>query len=392
MIIEPNVRGFICTTAHPMGCAAEVDRQIAWTKAEGALEDGPKRALIIGSSMGYGLSSRIAVAFGSGAATLGVQLEKRASGKRTATAGWYNTAAFQKRAHEAGLWAKSINGDAFSADVKEQAIELLREIGPVDLIIYSLAAPRRTLADGRVAKSVLKPLGSVYRNKTIEVSTGIMSEIEIQPSTSQQEIDDTVTVMGGEDWQLWIEALADAGLLADGCQTVAYSYIGPQLTFPVYRQGTIGLAKNHLEATAKTLDVRLKTLGGRAFVSVNKAVVTQSSSAIPVVPLYISMLFGVMKKKGLHEGCIEQAARLLKSRLYSDGEPPVDDEGRIRLDDWEMREDVQSEVMALWQRVTPENVQKLADLDEYMAEFLLLFGFGVESVDYSASVDPNVEL
>ncbi|MBZ0112164.1 MAG: trans-2-enoyl-CoA reductase family protein [Thermoanaerobaculia bacterium] len=392
MIIEPKVRGFICTTAHPTGAAAEVDRQIEWVRSREPIVDGPKIALVIGSSMGYGLSTRIAVAFGCSAATLGVQLERPASDPRTATAGWYNTAAFQKRAREAGLWAETINGDAFSAGVKAEAIDRLRELGPVDLVVYSLAAPRRTMPDGTVAKSVLKPLGSVYRNKTIEVATGEVSEVAIEPSTSEQEISDTVKVMGGEDWALWIDALEEAGMLAEGCRTVAYSYIGPELTFPVYRMGTIGRAKDHLEATAKELDQRLAAIGGRAFVSVNKAVVTQSSSAVPVVPLYMSLLFGVMKRKGLQEGCIEQAVRLLEQRLYQGGEIPVDAEGRIRLDDWEMRDDVQAEVRDLWERVDSDNVQELADLTEYQKEFLLLFGFGAPGVDYSISVDPDVEL
>ncbi len=390
MIIEPKIRGFICTTAHPVGCAAEVDREIAIARDRGRVDDGPRTVLVIGSSMGYGLATRIEAAFGAGAATLGVQYERPAAGKRTATAGWYNSAAFERRAREAGLWAHTINGDAFSQEVKQEAIDRLREVGPVDLVVYSLAAPRRTMPDGRVVKSVLKPIGETYRNKTVLVETGQIETVEIEPISEPSEIDDTVTVMGGEDWSWWIEALDEAGLLATGCTTVAYSYIGPELTFPIYRHGTIGHAKAHLEATAHALDQRLATRHqGRAFVSVNKAVVTQSSSAIPVVPLYISILFRVMQEMGLHEGCIEQAVRLFTDRLYTGQPVPVDEEQRIRLDDWEMRPDVQQAVNALWERVDEASLEEVADLDTYRADFLRLFGFGIEGVDYQADVDPN---
>lgn len=388
MIIKPKVRGFICTTAHPEGCAAEVERQIRHVREAVQLANGPDRALIIGSSMGYGLSTRVAAAWGAGAATLGVCLERQASGSRTATAGWYNTAALHRAAREDGLYAETLNRDAFARETKEEVVERLREdLGPVDLVVYSLAAPRRTLPDGSVAKSALKPIGEPYRNKTLNVSTGEIEEVEIEPA-SHEEIRDTVKVMGGEDWASWIEVLSEAELLADGAITLAYSYLGPELTYPLYREGTIGRAKDHLEATAGRLDEELRAEGRRALVSVNKGVVTQSSSAIPVVPLYISLLFRVMKERGLHEGCIEQMGRLLADRLYSGQEIPLDAESRIRMDDREMRADVQSEVERRWDRVTDESVDRLADLEGYRRDFLRLFGFEMEGVDYEADVEP----
>ena len=352
----------------------------------------PKAALVVGASMGYGLSSRIAAAFGAGAATLGVVYEREASGNRTATAGWYNTAAVHRLAAERGLYAQSINGDAFDAAVKRDAVETIRrDLGQVDLLVYSIGAPRRTLADGRVAKSVLKPIGQTYSNKTIDVENGTVSEVSIEPATDE-EIAKTVEVMGGEDLQEWVEALEAAGALAPEARVLAYSYIGPELTFPIYRRGSIGRAKDHLETTVRQLDGRLRGHGGRALVSINKGLVTQSSSAIPVVPLYISLLFAVMKEKGLHEGTIDQMRRLLADRLYVGGEVPVDEEGRVRLDDREMRADVQAEVARRWREVTSDNVAQLADLEGYRRDFLLLFGFGVEGVDYGADVDPQVEL
>ncbi|HVS04356.1 MAG TPA: enoyl-ACP reductase FabV [Thermoanaerobaculia bacterium] len=391
MVIKPRVRGFICTTAHPVGCAREVERQAEVARRRG-LPAGPKAALVVGSSMGYGLSSRITAAFGCGAGTLGVFLERPGSEKRTATAGWYNSAAFHRLARESGLWAEGLDGDAFSPEVKQQAVERVRDgLGQVDLVIYSLAAPRRTLADGTVAKSALKPIGETYRNKTLDVESGVVSEVAIEPA-DHQEIADTVKVMGGEDWQLWVDALEEGGVLAADATTVAYSYIGPELTHSIYRHGTIGRAKDHLEATARRLDERLRRRGGRALVSVNKAVVTQSSSAIPVVPLYISLLFEVMKEKGLHEGCIEQMVRLFGERLYAGGEVALDAEGRIRLDDLEMRADVQSEVQRRWREVASGTISGLADLDGYRSDFLRLFGFAVDGVDYAADVDPVVPL
>jgi enoyl-[acyl-carrier protein] reductase/trans-2-enoyl-CoA reductase (NAD+) len=392
VVIKPKVRGFICTTAHPEGAAREVRRQADHARRLRFLAGKPRAALVVGASMGYGLSTRIAAAFGAGAGTVGVFLEKPASDKRTATAGWYNSAAFHRAAAEAGLYATSIDGDAFSDEVKRQAVETIRrDLGQVDLVVYSLAAPRRTLADGSVAKSVLKPLGQPYRNKTIDVETGKVSEVTIEPADGA-EIADTVKVMGGEDWEAWIDALEQGGALAPEAKTLAYSYIGPELTYAVYRKGTIGRAKDHLEATARRLDERLRRRGGRALVSVNKGLVTQSSSAIPVVPLYISLLFRVMKDKGLHEGTIEQMGRLLTDRLYAGGEIPVDDEGRVRLDDLEMRDDVQTEVERRWREVSSDNVERLADLAGYRHDFLQLFGFEVPGVDYDADVDPNVAL
>ncbi|HEV8631229.1 MAG TPA: enoyl-ACP reductase FabV [Thermoanaerobaculia bacterium] len=392
MIIKPRVRGFICTTAHPEGCAREVRRQAA-RASELRFPDGkPRAALVVGSSMGYGLSTRIAAAFGAGAPTVGVFLEKPASDKRTATAGWYNSAAFHRAAAEAGLYAESIDGDAFADEIKRQVVGTIRrDLGQVDLVVYSLAAPRRTLADGTVAKSVLKPIGQTYRNKTLDVETGAVSEVSID-SADEAEIADTIKVMGGEDWEAWIDALQQGGALAGDVRTLAYSYIGPELTYAVYRRGTIGRAKDHLEKTALRLDERLRRGGGRALVSVNKGLVTQSSSAIPVVPLYISLLFKVMKEKGLHEGTGEQMGRLLAQRLYNGGEVPVDAEGRVRLDDWEMRDDVQAEVARRWREVASDNVGELADLAGYRHDFLQLFGFGVEGVDYGADVDPDVSL
>ena len=392
MVIKPRVRGFICTTAHPVGAAREVQRQADYARERKFSHGEPRAALVVGSSMGYGLSTRIAAAFGAGAGTVGVFLEKPASDKRTATAGWYNSAAFHRAANDAGLYAASIDGDAFSDEIKRQAVDTIRrDLGQVDLVVYSLAAPRRTLADGTVAKSVLKPIGQTYRNTTIDVESGAVSEVAIEPA-EEAEIADTVKVMGGEDWEAWIDALESGGALAPDARTLAYSYIGPELTYAVYRKGTIGRAKDHLEATAKRLDERLRPGGGRAFVSVNKGLVTQSSSAIPVVPLYISLLFRVMKDKGLHEGTIEQMGRLLTDRLYAGGEVPTDEEGRIRLDDREMRDDVQADVERRWREVSSDNVEQLADLAGYRHDFLQLFGFGVDGVDYGADVDPNVSL
>jgi enoyl-[acyl-carrier protein] reductase/trans-2-enoyl-CoA reductase (NAD+) len=392
MIIKPKIRGFICTTAHPIGCANQVREQINLVKSKEPIQ-GPKKVLVIGASTGYGLASRIVSSFGSGADTIGVFFEKPASEKRTATAGWYNTAAFEKAAREAGRFAKSINGDAFSNEIKAQTIDLIKEeFGQVDLVIYSLASPRRTHPHtGETFSSVLKPIGKSYTNKTVDVQNGEVTEITIEPATDD-EIRQTVAVMGGEDWEMWIKALEEAGVLADNATTVAYSYIGPELTYAVYREGTIGRAKDHLEATALNLDKHLKKKGGRAFVSVNKALVTQSSSAIPVVPLYISLLFKVMKEKGLHEGSIEQIYRLFKDRLYSETAASVDEKGRIRVDELEMREDVQESVSSLWLKVNTENLESISDIENYRNDFLKLFGFGSEGIDYDAEVDPDVQI
>ncbi len=390
MIIKPKVRGFVCVTTHPTGCEANVRSQIEHVRSRPRLENAPKRVLVIGASTGYGLGSRISAAFGGGAATVGVFLERPPSENRPATAGWYNSTAFEKHAHAAGLHARSLNVDAFSGDAKARAIELVRDMGPVDLVVYSLAAPKRTLpGSGETRKSVLKPIGSSYHGKTVDTDKAIVTDVTIEPAT-EQDIRETIDVMGGEDWELWMDALARAGLLAPGCRSVAYTYIGPRLTWPIYRDGTIGRAKADLERAGRAIDDRLRAKGGGAYVSVMKAVVTQASSAIPVVPLYISLLFKIMKEKGTHEGCVEQAQRMME-RLHAGGDPPTDDKGRLRLDDREMRDDVQAEVDRVWPRITTENLTELTDFAGYQTEFLRLFGFGLPGVDYDADVDPMVE-
>jgi enoyl-[acyl-carrier protein] reductase/trans-2-enoyl-CoA reductase (NAD+) len=393
MVISPKIRGFICVTAHPAGCAAHVQEQIDYVKARGAIQNAPKRVLVVGASTGYGLASRITASFGGGASTLGVFFERPSEGGKPATAGWYNSAAFEKAAHQAGLYAKSVNGDAFSDEIKRKTIELIRaDLGQIDLLVYSLASPRRTHPKtGVTHKSTLKTTTAPFTAKTVDTDKGIISEVTIEPANGQ-EIADTVAVMGGEDWQLWVEALEAAGAVAEGFTTVAYSYIGPELTWAIYRNGTIGRAKEHLEATARELHARLAPKRGRAYVSVNKALVTQASSAIPVVPLYISLLYKVMKEKGLHEGCIEQAWRLFAERLYNGASPQLDDKGLIRIDDWEMRPDIQAAVAELWPRVNAENLEAISDLHGYRAEFLKLFGFGLPGVDYHAEVDPVVPI
>ena len=389
MIIKPKIRGFICITAHPDGCAAHVRQQVEHVKSKGAIAGAPKRVLVIGASTGYGLASRIVPAFAGGAATIGVFFEKASEADRTGSAGWYNSVAFEREAHAAGLYAKSINGDAFSDAIKEQVIELVRaDLGNVDAVIYSLASPRRTHPKtGVIHKSVLRPLGAPYTNKTVDTDKGTVSEITIEPATDE-DIADTVAVMGGEDWEMWMDALNAAGVLAPGVVTAAYSYIGPDLTWAIYRNGTIGAAKEHLEKTAALITAKLAKYEGRAWVSVNKALVTQASSAIPVVPLYISLLYKVMKAKGLHEGCIEQIYRLFAERLAPSAQPKPDEEGRIRIDDWEMREDVQAEVAALWPQVTTETLPTLSDIAGYRSEFLRLFGFGMEGINYDAEAEP----
>ncbi|MGB2402575.1 MAG: enoyl-ACP reductase FabV [Akkermansiaceae bacterium] len=390
MIISPKIRGFICTTSHPDGCAANVQEQIDFVKAQPKIENGPKNVLVIGASAGYGLASRIVPAFGSGANTLGVFFEKPGSEKRPGSAGWYNTAAFEKAATAEGLLAKSLNGDAFSHELKQQAIDIIQNEmgGKVDLVVYSLASPRRTDPNtGEVYKSVLKTTGGDYTNKTLNTDKGEISEVTIGAAT-EQEIADTVKVMGGEDWELWINALADAGCLADGVKTVAYSYIGPELTWPIYTDGTIGCAKKDCERASAAINAKLSaSLGGCAYVSVNKALVTQASSAIPVVPLYISILYKEMKAKGIHEGCIEQIQRLMADRLYS-GDLQLDDEGRIRVDDWEMRDDIQESIATAWETISNDNFNELADYQGYQDDFLKLFGFGLDGVDYEAETDP----
>ncbi len=391
MIIKPKIRGFICTTAHPAGCAAHVGEQIAFVQKKGAVAGMAKRVLVIGASTGYGLASRIVPAFAGGAATLGVFFEKAGEEGRTASAGWYNSVAFEKAAHAAGLYAKSINGDAFSDAIKEQVIAAIKaDLEQVDAVIYSLASPRRTHPrTGVTHSSTLKPIGAPFTAKTVNTDKGTVTDITIEPA-SEQEIADTTAVMGGEDWEMWIDALDAAGVLADGALAVAYSYIGPELTRAIYRSGTIGRAKEDLEATAHRLQTRLGARGGHALVSVNKALVTQASSAIPVVPLYISMLYKVMKAHGLHEGCIEQIYRLFATRQEQTAH--TDEAGRVRIDDWEMRPEIQAEVAAIWPQATTENLEALTDIAGYRKEFLKLFGFGLADVDYEAESDPVAPL
>jgi enoyl-[acyl-carrier protein] reductase/trans-2-enoyl-CoA reductase (NAD+) len=393
MIIKPRIRGFICTTAHPDGCAAHVNEQIAYVRQKGPIAGAAKRILVVGASTGYGLASRIVPAFAGGAATIGVFFEKPGEEDRTGSAGWYNSVAFEKAAHACGLYAKSINGDAFSDAIKQQTIDLIKkDLGQVDAVIYSLASPRRTHPrTGATHSSTLKPIGASYTAKTVNTDKGVVHDITLE-SASEQEIADTVTVMGGEDWEMWIDALKSAGVLADNAFTVAYSYIGPDLTWAIYRNGTIGRAKEDLEATAKRLQDKLGKTGGHAFVSVNKALVTQASSAIPVVPLYISLLYKVMKAEGLHEGCIEQIYRLFAERIKAGGASPVDEAGRVRIDDWEMRPEIQQAVAKLWPEVNTENLESVSDMAGYRTEFLKLFGFGLPGVDYEAEAEPNLPM
>ena len=392
MIIEPRMRGFICLTAHPEGAAQNVRNQIAYVKSKGKI-NGAKNVLVIGASTGFGLASRIVSAFGSDAATLGVFFEKGPQPGKTASPGWYNSAAFEREAHAAGLYAKSINGDAFSNEVKQQAIDIIKaDMGKIDLVIYSLASPVRTdPKTGVLHRSVLKPIGTTFTNKTVDFHTGKVTQVSIEPA-NEEDIANTVKVMGGEDWVLWMEALKEAGVLADVALTVAYSYIGPAVTEAVYRKGTIGRAKDHLEATASQISQMLGGIGGKAYVSVNKALVTQASSAIPVIPLYISLLYKTMKEMGTHEGTIEQIQRLYAQRLYSGGEVPVDESGRIRIDDWELDPKVQDRVAALWEEATTENLSGIGDLDGYRDDFYQLFGFKVDGVDYAADADEMVQI
>ena len=386
------MRGFICTTAHPDGAAENVRQQIDYVKSKGTI-DGPKRVLVIGASTGFGLASRITSAFGSNASTIGVFFEKPPAEGKTGSAGWYNTSAFEKEATKAGLYAKSINGDAFSDAIKDQTLALIKEdLGQVDLVIYSLASPVRTHPKtGVMHRSTLKPIGETFTNNTVDFHNGKISEVSIEPC-SGDDIENTVIVMGGEDWKMWMDALKKDNLLAEGAMTVAYSYIGSSLTEAVYRNGTIGKAKDDLEATAFTITDALSSIGGKAYVSVNKALVTQASSAIPVIPLYISLLYKTMKAKGIHEGCIEQIQRLFQDRLFSGNEVPVDEKGRIRIDDWEMRDDVQAEVAELWNKVTTETLPQLGDLEGYRKEFYNLFGFDVKGVDYEKDTEEMVEI
>ncbi|MFP4425876.1 MAG: enoyl-ACP reductase FabV [Spirochaetaceae bacterium] len=388
MIIKPMIRNNICMNAHPDGARALVREQIEYVRQQEGVE-GPKRVLVIGGSTGYGLATRIAVTYASGAGTLNVAYENPAKGSRTATIGWYNTEAFEARAKKDGYLAESFFGDAFSHEMKDKTIERIRELfGTVDLVVYSLASGVRVDPDtGERYTSVLKPIGEAYESKSVDTKEGEIRDVRVEPA-DEEEIERTVKVMGGEDWQLWIDRLLEAGVLAEGAMTVAYSYIGPELTRPLYRDGTIGRAKEHLEATARELTSKLSAIGGNAFVSINKAIVTRASAVIPVVSLYLAILYRVMKDKGLHEGAIEQMYRLLKERLYASAEVPTDDEGRIRVDDLEMRDDVQEEVARLWEEVDGDNLEELTDVEGMRTEFLHIHGFGFESVDYEKDVEP----
>ncbi|NKF51767.1 trans-2-enoyl-CoA reductase family protein [Shewanella sp. WXL01] len=394
MIIKPRIRGFICTTTHPLGCEANVKQQIETTKAKGKIANGPKKVLVIGSSSGYGLSSRIAAAYGSDAATIGVFFEKPGTEKKPGTAGWYNSAYFDKFAKADGLYSKSINCDAFSHEAKDKVIELIKQdLGQVDMVVYSLASPVRKMPDsGEVIRSSLKPIGDKYTATAVDTNKDTIIETSVEPAT-EQEIADTVTVMGGQDWELWMSALSDAGVLTDNCKTVAYSYIGTEITWPIYWHGALGKAKMDLDRAANALNDKLSKTGGSANVAVLKSVVTQASSAIPVMPLYIAMVFKKMREEGLHEGCMEQIYRMFNERLYrGDGQAAeVDDSNRLRLDDWELRDNIQQHCRDLWPQVNTENLSELTDYVEYKEEFLRLFGFGVEGVDYEADVNPEVD-
>lgn len=389
MIIKPKSRGFICTTAHPLGCKKAVENQIKYVKSKPKLELG-KKVLVIGSSMGYGLSSRIVSAFSSNAATIGVIFDKSPSENRTASAGWYNTAAFEEFAHGENLYAKTINGDAYSDEIKQQVIDLIKkDLGKVDAVIYSLASPRIVTQD-KTYTSVLKPIGRPFSSKSIDLKTNKITEVTIDPATND-EIEDTIKVMGGEDWQAWIDALVKADAIENDAITLAYSYIGPTLTHAIYKDGTIGQAKNHLYTTADVISEKYNSLGIKAYVSVNKALVTQSSAAIPVVPLYISLLFKTMKEKGTHEGCIEQMYRLFSSK-FQDGNAIVDENGLIRLDDWEMDKSIQRIISKNWGSINDENLHELTDLEGFWNDFYAIFGFGIDGVDENNDVSPLYQI
>ncbi|HCW0209691.1 enoyl-ACP reductase FabV [Pseudomonas aeruginosa] len=392
MIIKPRVRGFICVTTHPAGCEANVKQQIDYVEAKGSVVNGPKKVLVIGSSTGYGLAARITAAFGSGADTLGVFFERPGSESKPGTAGWYNSAAFEKFAHEKGLYARSINGDAFSDEVKRLIIETIkRDLGKVDLVVYSLAAPRRTHPkSGEVFSSTLKPIGKSVSFRGLDTDKEVIKDVVLE-AASDQEVADTVAVMGGEDWQMWIDALLEADVLADGAKTTAFTYLGEKITHDIYWNGSIGAAKKDLDQKVLGIRDKLAPLGGDARVSVLKAVVTQASSAIPMMPLYLSLLFKVMKEQGTHEGCIEQVDGLYRESLYG-AEPRLDEEGRLRADYKELQPEVQSRVEELWDKVTNENLYELTDFAGYKSEFLNLFGFEVAGVDYEQDVNPDVQI
>ncbi|MDH5424282.1 MAG: trans-2-enoyl-CoA reductase family protein [Gammaproteobacteria bacterium] len=391
MVIKPKVRGFICTSTHPVGCEANVNQQIERIKRDGPIENGPKKVLVIGASTGYGLAARITAAFGSAAATIGVFLEKPATDKKPASAGWYNSAAFDKAAKSAGLYSKAFNGDAFSHEMKAKVVETIKEdLGEVDLVVYSLASPVRKLPDsGEVVRSTLKPIGEVYRSKAVDTNKDILVDVEIGVA-NDEEIANTVTVMGGEDWELWMKALHEGGVLANGVKTVAFGYIGTEITWPIYWHGTLGKAKEDVDRAAAAITSSLTDINGQANVAVLKSVVTQASAAIPVMPIYIATSYKVMKELGIHEGCIEQLNRLYRTELFKD-QPALDDMNRYRMDDWELRDDVQKTCLEILPAVTDENLFELTNFQVYKDEFLRLFGFGLEGVDYEQDVEPIVD-
>lgn len=392
MVIEPKVRGFICVTTHPTGCEANIKQQIDYVKSQGKIANGPKNVLVIGASTGYGLASRISAAFGSGAATIGVFFEKAGTEKRPGTAGWYNTAAFTKFAKAEGLYAKNVNGDAFSDECRQKVIELIKkDLGKIDLVVYSLAAPVRKMPKtGEVVRSTLKPIGQTYTSTAIDTNKDCIIESSLEPATPE-EVENTVKVMGGQDWELWIEALAEAGVLAEGCKSVAYSYIGTEITWPIYWHGALGKAKEDLDRAAKANRERLAAVKGDARVAVLKSVVTQASSAIPVMPLYISLVFKVMREQGIYESVIQHIFRMFSQSLYGSS-CEMDNEGRVRMDGWELRDEVQNKCKDLWKQVTTENLRQISDYDDYKTQFLQLFGFDIDGVDYTKDVSPVVEI
>ena len=390
MIIQPRIRSNICVNAHPLGCAAQVQAQIQYVRSRGKI-DSPKKVLVIGASNGYGLAARIVSAFASDAATIGIGFEKSGRKNRTGTAGWYNIEAFKHEAEAIGLPAWNINGDAFTDDIKAQAAQIIGDhLGQIDFLVYSIAAPRRIDPDtGEIYSSVIKPIGDTFTAKTVDFHTGEVGRVSAEPANTE-EISQTVKVMGGEDWMRWVKMLLDAGLLADGFLALAFSYIGSHHTRPLYRDGTIGAAKKDLEDKTAAINQMLRPIDGRALISVNKALVTRASAVIPAVPLYIALLYKVMKDRRLHEGCIQQMDRLYRDFLFTGGPPVVDAKGRIRIDDWEMREDVQKEVEQLWQLAGTQNLKELADIKGLREEFLRHHGFGMPGVDYDEDVPPDL--
>jgi enoyl-[acyl-carrier protein] reductase / trans-2-enoyl-CoA reductase (NAD+) len=392
MIIKPRIRGFLCTTAHPTGCAQDVANQINYVESEGIRSDGPKRVLIIGASGGYGLASRISAAFGFGSSTVGVFFERPASGNRTASPGWYKTAAFTKNAKGKGLYTANINGDAFSQEIKDATCELIeRDLGQIDLVVYSLAAPARQLPDGSIVRSTLKPIGEPFEGSTIDLNTRELKSLSLEPA-SEEEVSDTIRVMGGEDWELWIQALLARGLLAEGCSTTNYTYLGSEVTWPIYHHGTIGKAKEDLDRAQAALVEPMSSINGKAHVVVMKGLVTQAASAIPGMSIYLSLLFRAMKKAGIHEGCIEQTTRFFNTQLFGGGELRTDEGGRIRMDELELTDDIQQFVADNWSLVSAETLDDMTDFDGYKQAYLEMHGFEVAGMDYEAEVDPEIPI